>query len=89
MSVCQVAAWPAISVQVKQASLAKLDSNVKEILVLFVIEVTDDIGVQVALLEQLDFLFRQTEILGQHALDGNITILLLYVSVIQAVGWGY
>ena len=60
----KIFARSAIPEKIEETGLAHFDSNVQEVLVLLVVKVTDDVRVQVALLEELDFLLGQSKVLG-------------------------
>lgn len=75
LGVGEILAGSAVSEQVKQTGLTHLNGNVQEVLVLLIIEIANDVGMQITLLEELDFLFGQPKVLGQHAFDGHVAVL--------------
>ena len=81
LRISEITPRPAISIQIKKTSLAELHGDVQEVFIFFIVEVTDDIGMKVALLKQLDLLLRKSKVLRQHAFDSDITVLVLIVRI--------
>jgi hypothetical protein len=63
LALCEFVTRAAVTVEVEETGLAEFDGDVEEVFVFFVVEVADYVRVEVAFLEEFDFLLGEAEVL--------------------------